>query len=57
VRQPLASLTLGIQLDPYFADLIADELNIKQVIYDPALNDAVTKICKPDGKVIGSLFG
>jgi isoleucyl-tRNA synthetase len=27
------------------------------VIYDPALNDAVTKICKPDGKVIGSLFG
>ena len=56
VRQPLASLRLGIELDPYFADLIAEELNIKQVIYDPTLNDKVMKICKPDGKAIGAKF-
>lgn len=57
VRQPLSSLTLGVMLDQYYLDIIADELNIKQVSCDPALNDRVMKICKPDGKVIGNLFG
>ena len=57
VRQPLASLKIGIALDSYFSDLIADELNIKSVIFDPTLNERVTKICKPDGKIIGAKFG
>lgn len=49
-------MTLGVSLDQYYFDIIADELNIKQVICDVAINDRVMKICKPDGKVIGSLF-
>jgi isoleucyl-tRNA synthetase len=27
------------------------------VIFDPTLNERVTKICKPDGKIIGAKFG
>ena len=57
VRQPLASLKIGIAFDSYFSDLIADELNIKKVLFDPTLNERVTKICKPDGKIIGAKFG
>ncbi len=56
VRQPLQSLTLGVLLDQYYLDIIADELNIKQVICDGGINDRVMKICKPDGKIVGSLF-
>ena len=52
VRQPLASLKIGREMDNYFSDLIADELNIKSVIFDSILNERVTKICKPDGKII-----
>lgn len=57
VRQPLPSLTLGIELDPYYQAIIAEEVNIKSIICDPQLNTLVTKICKPDGKTIGELFG
>lgn len=56
VRQPLQSLTLGISLDAYYLDIIAEELNIKSVKSDISLNTLVTKICKPDGKIIGQLF-
>ena len=56
VRQPLSTLTLGVSLDQYYLDIIAEELNIKKVICDSSLNSHVTKICKPDGKIIGQLF-
>jgi len=56
VRQPLSTLILGVYLDQYYLDIIAEELNIKQVICDLSLNNHVTKICKPDGKIIGQLF-
>jgi isoleucyl-tRNA synthetase len=57
VRQPLSTLILGVQLDQYYLDIISEELNIKKVICDTTLNSHVTKICKPDGKIIGQLFG
>ena len=56
VRQPLSTLTLGVQLEQYYLDIIAEELNMKKVICDLSLNSHVTKICKPDGKIIGQLF-
>lgn len=56
VRQPLSNLTLGVSLDQYYLDIIAEELNMKKVICDQSLNSHVTKICKPDGKIIGQLF-
>jgi isoleucyl-tRNA synthetase len=56
VRQPLSTLILGVSLDQYYLDIIAEELNIKKVICDQSLNSHVTKICKPDGKIIGQLF-
>jgi isoleucyl-tRNA synthetase len=57
VRQPLHSLILGVELEQYYLDIIAEELNIKHVTCDSELNTRVTKICKPDGKTIGQLFG
>jgi isoleucyl-tRNA synthetase len=52
VRQPLAALTIGQELDSYYMDIIAEELNIKSVQVDMDVNDRVTQICKPDGKVV-----
>lgn len=57
VRQPLSTLTLGVELDQYYLDIISEELNIKKILCDISLNSYVTKICKPDGKTIGQLFG
>ncbi|USN57063.1 MAG: class I tRNA ligase family protein [Candidatus Peribacteria bacterium] len=57
VRQPLSTLTVGMDLSEYYQAIIREELNIKQVVCDPSLNDEVTKIVKPDGKKIGPKFG
>lgn len=57
VRQPLQSITIGVEVDNYFADIIADECNVKEVNIDISINSLVTKICKPDGKYVGETFG
>ena len=57
VRQPLASLTLGVVLSDYYKWIVADELNIKDVICDTGINDLVTKICKPNGRKIWPKYG
>jgi len=33
VRQPLATLALNIELEPEYAEIVADEVNVKNVIY------------------------
>jgi len=53
VRQPLQSVTIGVVLDDYYKDIIAEELNVKRVLFDSSINDMVTKICKPDAKILG----
>lgn len=57
MRQPLRSVTIGVVLDDYYKDIIAEELNVKSVLLDASINDMVTKICKPDAKVLGPKFG
>lgn len=57
VRQPLQSVTIGVSLEVYYRDIIAEELNVKSVFFDPSINDQVTKICKPDAKLLGPKFG
>lgn len=57
VRQPLQSITIGVEVDEYFKEIIADECNVKQVNIDTSINSLVTKICKPDGKYVGETFG
>jgi len=52
VRQPLQSITVGVEIDDYFKDIIADECNVKEVKVDVTINKLVTKICKPDGKYV-----
>lgn len=57
VRQPLMSITIGVEVDNYFKEIIADECNVKSVNIDTSINSLVTKICKPDGKYVGETFG
>lgn len=57
MRQPLQSVTIGVSLEVYYRDIIAEELNVKSVFFDPSINDQVTKICKPDAKLLGPKFG
>lgn len=57
VRQPLAELAISVELDQYYLDIIAEELNIKSVTSDPSLKDLVKKVIMPDGAKIGKKFG
>ena len=41
VRQPLAELSLNIELTPEQADIIADEINVKAVVFDVAQSERV----------------
>jgi isoleucyl-tRNA synthetase len=56
VRQPLQSVTITEKLDPYYENIIRDELNVKQVnCIDPTL--LAKQIAKPDAKKIGPKYG
>jgi len=57
VRQPLARMSIGVEMSDYFKQLVADELNVKKVVCDATINDVVMKICKPDGRKIGPKYG
>ncbi|MGI9602527.1 MAG: isoleucine--tRNA ligase, partial [Acidimicrobiales bacterium] len=58
VRLPLAGLTLvHTGIDPAYADIVADEVNVKAVGFDDALADYATFNLRPDGKVLGPRLG
>lgn len=56
VRQPLASLTITHDLSDYYKEIIKNELNVKEIIFENPENLA-KKICKPDARKIGPKFG
>ncbi len=60
VRLPLASVTVAghdaSTLEP-FADLLADELNVKAVRVTEEIGDLATFILRPDGKALGPRLG
>lgn len=57
VRQPLLSATIWEKLEPYFIDIIKEELNVKEVKVLKNSEEIAKKICKPNGKLIGPKFG
>lgn len=42
VRQPLAKLTINIELEPEYASIVADEVNIKAVVGDSGISERAT---------------
>ena len=56
VRQPLESITITEILDPYYQEIIRDELNVKEVRFENPEKIA-RKICKPDARKIGPKYG
>jgi isoleucyl-tRNA synthetase len=60
VRQPLSSLTVaspdaeGLR---DFTDIIADELNVKSVVLQPALHEVATAVAKPIPAKLGPKLG
>lgn len=56
VRQPLASITIGENLDDYFLEILREELNVKEVKFDDMSKHAKL-VCKPNARLIGPKFG
>jgi len=57
VRQPLAALYTNIELEPEYAEVIAEEINVKEVKFDQGLNERIkldvelTSELKSEGEV------
>jgi len=56
VRQPLISLTIWEKLEPYYQEIIREELNIKEIIILSDMTQIAKKICRPNAKLIGPRF-
>lgn len=57
VRQPLASVTIGATLKPYYVDILKEELNVKEVIMGADMSQVARRICRPNARLIGPRFG
>jgi len=44
IRQPLQSVTLSIKLDGEYEVILADELNVKEILHDPDLSEGEVKL-------------
>ncbi len=60
-RQPLGSMLVnagvGVSLDGYFADIIKEELNVKEITFVDEANDLVSYNFKPQLKTLGPKYG
>ncbi len=58
-RQPLSCMLVKAPetLEDYYRQIIADELNIKEVRFVPDLSDMITYTFKPQLKTVGPKFG
>ncbi len=57
-RQPLAEMYVkGAELPPFFAEIIKDELNIKEVVFTESVRDFTTYTFKPQLRTVGPKFG
>ena len=53
----MQTITIGFELEEHFNEIIRDELNIKEIVLDKSINQKVTKICKPNARLIGPKYG
>lgn len=56
VRQPLSYVKIPQALDPYFEEILKEELNIKEVRVFWA-GEIPSQICKPNARLIGPKYG
>ena len=58
-RQPIAAMYVksGKPLDPYFTEIIEDELNVKKVAYQEDLREFTSYTFKPQLKTVGPKYG
>ena len=60
-RQPLGSMLVnagvGVSLDDYCADIIKEELNVKEITFVDEANDLVSYNFKPQLKTLGPKYG
>ncbi len=56
VRQPLRSITIAVDLDAYYLDIIREELNVKEVKFARAETIA-QRIGKPNARLLGAKLG
>ncbi|MBQ8575456.1 MAG: isoleucine--tRNA ligase [Clostridia bacterium] len=58
-RQPLGSMLVnaGVKLDGYFADIIKDELNVKEITFVDEADELMSYNFKPQLKTLGPKYG
>lgn len=56
VRQPLSRLIIGENLEPYYLDILKEELNVKEVVVED-MSKIARKVVKPNARLIGPKFG
>ena len=56
VRQPLSSITIWEKLSDYYADIIKEELNVKETLMLDDMWSVAKKICKPNARLIWPRF-
>lgn len=56
VRQPLSRLIIGENLEAYYLDILKEELNVKEVVFEDMAKIA-RKVVKPNARLIGPKFG
>lgn len=52
VRQPLQSITIWIDLDDYYKQILKDELNVKEVIFDEKVSELAKITIKPNARML-----
>lgn len=57
VKQPLAAAMISTSVGDLYADMIREELNVKEIRIDESLATKVRAVCKPNARLLGKKFG
>jgi isoleucyl-tRNA synthetase len=56
-RQPLAKMYITADLGPSFAEIVKEELNIKQIVTNEEAGHLISRKIKPNLKILGPRYG
>ncbi len=57
MKQPLAAAMISTSVGDLYADMIREELNVKEIRIDESLATKVRAVCKPNARLLGKKFG
>lgn len=57
VKQPLSAAMISMPVDEIYADMIREELNVKELRVDMSLATKVRAVCKPNARLLWKKYG